>query len=222
MIKSLVFFRRRPDLDVAAFRRHWQTTHRDLVTAIPGLRRYVQHPTDDSGYRRHEPSYDGVAELCFDDLEALRALNDDPATAAVLDDEQNFLDPASRGQLLTEEVVVVDGDPAAGGVTMFAFLNRLAGSDPAAFSRYWRETHGPIAARVPGMRRYVQNHVIANIYAAGREPLYDGVAQTWFDDLEAIRMSASSAELAATRADEGNFMVTGRLPFVICTPLVIV
>jgi uncharacterized protein (TIGR02118 family) len=222
MIKSLVFFRRRPGLDVETFRRHWQTTHRDLVTKIPGVRRYVQHPVDDSGYRHHDPVYDGVAELCFDDMDAVRALDSDGAVAAVLADEDNFIDADSRGQILAEEVVVVDGAPRPGSLTMFAFINRLPGSDPARFSQYWRETHGPIAARVPGLVRYVQNHVLSGIYRAGREPVYDGIPQTWFDDLEAMRVAAPSPELAATRADEPNFMVTGNLPFVICTPIEIV
>ena len=30
--------------------------------------------------------------------------------------------------------------------------------DRAEALRYWREVHGPIVARVPGLRKYVQNH----------------------------------------------------------------
>ena len=35
----------------------------------------------------------------------------------------------------------------------------------------------------------------------------------------AMRTSATSVELAKTRADEPNFMISGRLPFVVCVPV---
>src|SRR5215212_6847328 len=74
VITNLTFFKRRPGLSVDAFRRYWQTTHRDLALQLPGLLRYVQHPTDDSGYHRHEPVYDGVAETVWKELDDLRHL----------------------------------------------------------------------------------------------------------------------------------------------------
>ncbi|MDG2112311.1 MAG: EthD domain-containing protein, partial [Actinomycetota bacterium] len=37
-------------------------------------------------------------------------------------------------------------------------------------------------------------------------PPFDGVAVTWWEDLEAMRASARSDEYAATRADEPNFL----------------
>jgi len=43
---------------------------------------------------------------------------------------------------------------------------------------------------------------------------YDGVAETWFDDTSAMRVSGASPEYAATRADEKNFL-TEPLPFII-------
>jgi uncharacterized protein (TIGR02118 family) len=38
------------------------------------------------------------------------------------------------------------------------FITRKPGIDEAEFHRYWREVHGPIAARIPQLRRYVQSH----------------------------------------------------------------
>ena len=37
------------------------------------------------------------------------------------------------------------------------------------FHRYWRETHAPIAARIPGVRRYVQCHSLLQLYG-GNDP----------------------------------------------------
>ncbi len=54
-------------------------------------------------------------------------------------------------------------------------------------------------------------------YGAGRAPRYDGVAETWFDNLDAMRASGETPEYRAVRADEPNFLRTadGRLPFII-------
>ncbi len=83
------------------------------------------------------------------------------------------------------------------------------------FQNHWREQHGPIAAHIPGLRRYVQCHARRGIYATGRSPAFDGIPMSWFDDLDAVRESGRSPEYEATRADEPNFMVSGRLPFVV-------
>lgn len=189
MAKRLLFVKRRSALDVETFR----AALRSSAAAATQL-----HLTHDSGYRLHEPVYDAVVEAS----ESGEAF--DPA----------LVDQAGSGSLIADEVVIVDGTPPSDAVTMFAFLNRLPGSDRAAFQRYWRDHHGPIAGRVPGLRRYVQNHTIGD----GND-LYDGIAQTWFDDLGAMRASATSAELGKTRADEPNFMISGRLPFVVCVPV---
>jgi uncharacterized protein (TIGR02118 family) len=219
VITNLTFFKRRPGLSVDAFRRYWQTTHRDLALQLPGLLRYVQHPTDDSGYRRHEPVYDGVAETVWNDLDDLRHLKGCVELSNVLADEPNLMDMAHRDEIVTAADVVIDGAPAADALTMLAFVKRRPDLAPEAFHSYWRDVHGPIGALVPGVRRYVQHHAVPDLYARGREPVYDGVAQTWFDDLEAMRAAAGTEQLAATVDDQRHFMTTPS-PFVVCTSVV--
>ncbi len=38
---------------------------------------------------------------------------------------------------------------------------------------------------------------------------------SWFDDLDSLRAAGQTPEYARTRADEPNFMISGRLAFVI-------
>jgi uncharacterized protein (TIGR02118 family) len=75
---------------------------------------------------------------------------------------------------------------------------------PDDFHRYWREVHGAIASRVPGMRRYVQCHAIPS--RVGDVPEFDGAAEAWFDDLDAVRRAVASPEYAAAREDEARFI----------------
>ena len=175
-----------------------------------------------SGYARRALPFDGIAEIWFDDTDAMRALAGTPAYAAVQEDEARFIDRARMGLLLTEEHVIKDGPAPAGGVKSVELVTRKPGMDVDAFQRYWRGVHGPIAATIPVLRRYVQSHVRRSAYAAGRAPAYDGAALTWFDDTQAMRVSAGTAEYARTRADEPSFLDTTRLPVVITREHVVV
>jgi uncharacterized protein (TIGR02118 family) len=78
------------------------------------------------------------------------------------------------------------------------------------FQRYWRETHGPIAGAIPGLRRYVQCHVVPELYAR-QAPPYDGAAELWFDDLDAMRAAMQTPETAAALEDEKNFIDHSRV-----------
>ena len=81
-------------------------------------------------------------------------------------------------------------------------IRRKPGMSVEDFHRYWREVHGAIAARIPGLRRYVQCHAIEDAPAAD----YDGAAEAWFDDLAAVERAVASPEYKAAREDEGRFI----------------
>ena len=67
------------------------------------------------------------------------------------------------------------------------------------FRRHWRETQGAISARIPGVRKYIQDHTIAA--PNGDTPPYDGLAEMWFDNKEALEQAMASPEAQAAIAD---------------------
>jgi uncharacterized protein (TIGR02118 family) len=186
------------------------------------VRRYVQSHTLLAGYRKGEPIYDGIAELWFEDTNALHALRGTKEMEAVAADEAVFIARGTMGLILTDEHVIKDGPAPPGGVKNVEFVTRKPGLAVDEFQRYWREIHGPLAAQIPVIRRYVQSHTRASAYERGRTPAYDGVAITWFDDTRAMRASAASAQYPRVRADEPNFIAPGDAPFIITAEHVIV
>ncbi len=222
MVKAVSFFRRKGGMSVDAFQAYWRTAHAEVVVRMPGMRRYVQSHTLLSGYRKGEPIYDGIAEIWFDDTQAMRALAQTPQFAAVQADEANFIDRSTMGLFITEEHVIKDGPAPSSGVKNVEFVKHRPGMSIEAFQKYWREVHGPLGASIPMVRRYVQSHTRRAIYDSGRVPMYDGVALTWFDDTQAMRASAATPEYAQVRADEANFLAPGQVPFIITRESVIV
>ena len=79
------------------------------------------------------------------------------------------------------------------------------------FQSYWRNVHAPIAGAIPGLRRYVQCHVVPETYGASTSPPYDGAAELWFDDLDAMRIAMRTPEVAAAVEDEKNFIDHSRV-----------
>ena len=222
MIKLMSFFKRKPGMSVEAFQAYWRTKHADVVVKLPGIQRYVQSHTLLSGYRKGEPVYDGVAEVWVEDTQVLRAQADTPEYAAVRADEPNFIDLSTLGSIITQEHTIKAESVPPDAVKNMEFVTHRADLSIEAFQQHWREVHGPLGAAIPVVRRYVQSHTRLSAYKAGKTPIYDGVAITWFADTQAMRTSTTLPEYTATRADEANFIDGTKLPFIITREHVIV
>jgi uncharacterized protein (TIGR02118 family) len=208
MIKVLTWFKRRPDLSVEQFLAHWQGPHAELATALPGLRRYVQNPAHPSAYTRgREPRYDGVAETWFDDPEATKVVGSSAAYAAILADEERFMDVPPRHVAITTERVMVDGEPSGPDVVkQFSFVKRRADLSVEEFRRYWWDVHGRLAIGLTGLVRYVQCVTTDGIYRSGAEPEADGVTVVWFDSFDAMRRTPGTPALQAIIDDQPEFL----------------
>jgi uncharacterized protein (TIGR02118 family) len=216
MIKAFNFFKRKPGLGVDDFRSYWLNQHAAVIRQIPELRKYVASITLPSAYRNREPLYDGISEAWFDDEDALRANAESAPRRAATADDTKFVDLSKAASIVVDEIIQIDGTPRESAVKMFSLLIRKPNTDVASFQAYWRTQHGPLAARIPQMRRYVQCHVRPSGYADGRAPRYDGVAEVWFDGFQAIRDSGNTDEYRAVRIDEPKFL-TVPFPFVIAS-----
>jgi uncharacterized protein (TIGR02118 family) len=186
----------------------------DWSAAAPyGLRGATQALTLAGAYRSGEPACDAIDELTFDDEASAGRCLADPAFRRAW--ASPLLDPASVALLVVEEHVAKSGPVPASFVKNYELVTKRPDMDRAEFDRYWAQVHGPLAATIPTIRRYVQAHLSPGTRGAGNAP-YDGLAITWFDDVATMRAGAATEAYARTRADEANFLA-GELPFVITT-----
>ncbi len=91
-------------------------------------------------------------------------------------------------------------------------ITKRPGMSQAAFSDYFRNVHGPIGRRIPGLRKFVQSHALPQGGDA-RPPDFDGMAELWFDDMAALLAARRSPEWAASGADEANFIDSSRVAY---------
>jgi uncharacterized protein (TIGR02118 family) len=91
-------------------------------------------------------------------------------------------------------------------------ITKKTGLTDEEFFHYWEKIHGPIGARIPGLRKLVQSHRL--IFAEDQRHYdFDGMAELWFDDFEALLAARQSAEWKASTADEANFIDHSRVSY---------
>ncbi len=207
-VKVMTFVKRPSACTVEDFQREWRAWGAERVGDLPGVVRYVQSHTLPSGYGRHDPMYDGVSELWV-------------RGASLADPSRVEFDrggPASRAHsvsLIVHDVLVKSGPVPANARKCFALTYKRHDLAIAAFHRHWSESHGPLAAEIPGMLLYVQCHARRLRRTAGGR-LLAGCAITWWRATADLRQAMETPQYAAVLDDEPNF-TDGPSPVVLTT-----
>lgn len=154
MIAAISLMRRRDDVTLATFRRHWLDVHGPLVCSFPGLRRYVQDHVIASpaiNALAHDMRIDGFPILFFDnDADRLRA-HKSPEMAACNVNSRLFIGAVSR--VICEPRVVVQGVGTA-RMKLIALLQG-GGADDTAPQRYAERVR-----KLPGLQGLVAYRVL--------------------------------------------------------------
>jgi uncharacterized protein (TIGR02118 family) len=93
-------------------------------------------------------------------------------------------------------------------------ISKKPGLTDVQFLDYWKNIHGPIGARIPGLRKLVQSRRVL-IPGDKRRPSYDGMAELWFDNVETLLAARESAEWKASTEDEANFIDHGKTAYLV-------
>ncbi len=80
-------------------------------------------------------------------------------------------------------------------------------ANPAAFEKYYTETHLPIAGKMQGVRKIELSKVVGT--PDGSAPAFYRLADLYFDDLDHMKRVMGSPEGKATAGDLANFATGG-------------
>ncbi len=67
------------------------------------------------------------------------------------------------------------------------------------FRQHLEQVHGPLAKKLPGLRRYFQNYPLPD--SKRRSPEWDAIVELYFDSREAMEAAWESPEGAASDTD---------------------
>jgi uncharacterized protein (TIGR02118 family) len=222
MLKVISLVKRKPGISVENFQQYWRDQHAPLVARQAQVRRYVQSAALLQGYQKGDLLFDGISEIWFDSDATFRAYADQAGPGSVAEDEDKFMDRARTVAMPVDVHVMKEGAVPDNAVKNIEFVNRRATVALERFRAHWRTIHGPLAARIPLMRRYEQNHLLLSAYGDRQAPRYDGLAITWFASTSDMKKGTSTPEYIETRADEANFLPDGHLPIIITREHIVV
>jgi uncharacterized protein (TIGR02118 family) len=223
MLHVHYFITRKPGMGEAEFHRYWRDTHGPIAAKIPQLRRYVQsHRVGAPRNSFNDSQYDGEAEVLVESLDALGALRHTTEyLKGALADERNFIDLTRVEWMVTQDHVIADGPTGANLIKGVWQLKSKPGMTLSDFRKYWLGVHGPLALKLPGLRHYVQSHLIDEAYLYA-EPRFDGVAQLWFDDAQSFTAAFDSKPGKELAADGAEFIDTAQMRFLMAQEHIVI
>ena len=161
-------------------------------------------PSDDS-------DYDALLEIESDSegaaVDTQRSLQD----GALATQFDPIVDNKYSPTVVSRVFIMKDAPFAHIAQKMVCPINMRDGTTVEHFRDYWRNSHAKVAVEVlPIIHRYVQCHTVESEYEGGRRPVFDGIAEFWFEDLAQAMADAESTPEAAERnyKDQLNFMDT--------------
>ena len=108
-------------------------------------------------------------------------------------------------------------------IKSISLLTRKPELTHGEFVEHWLEIHAPLALAVPGLRRYVQSHIVDERTRPDipTTPVdVDGIAELWYDDRATMERAVASQEAKRLHADGALFI--GRIKSFIVEERVIV
>ena len=97
-------------------------------------------------------------------------------------------------------------------IKVLALLTRRPELTHEQFARHWLEVHGPLAHAVPGVRRYVQSHIVGTRTRpdiSETDVEVDGIAELWYEDEAAMQRASASPEMK--RLTDDGALIIGRI-----------
>jgi uncharacterized protein (TIGR02118 family) len=200
VIAAISMIKRRPDISVAQFRRHWLDPHGVLTAGLPNVRHYIQShvvgsPHDNALARRLDLM--GFPELWFDSYDDRKVAYTSPRIAECNIDSEQFIGAVKR---IVAEPKIVKVAPK-GSVKVF-ILNI---GEPV--NAAWADAYQERALKLPGVAGYVTQTILEQAKAPNSKipelvlPIA-GIAEVSFESEPALARNVS----ALVTADEADHL----------------
>ena len=215
MYKVVWVARFREGISGEGARRHWREVHAPLGANVPAIERYVQNHVRFAlgavAVSDEPAAFDGYSCCWYRDREAFEESLRTPEWAALGVDSPNLFDDScwEGWSASLDPRTIIDGPRAPFKTVWFVrFRPELRGDRQRSREVHerWIASHGGhFGTRVPGIARYVQNHVVSAIDAGGENPDmavdFDGFSECWFADRGAFELAMASPEWQAMSED---------------------
>ena len=110
MINAITIIKKKQNLTYENFQNYWKNEHAKIVTRSPLVGTYVQSHPIYNDKLTFEDTIDGIAEIWFEDTNAMRTLAATKEYKDIQDDEKVFIDGSAVRLIIAEDIITFEGD----------------------------------------------------------------------------------------------------------------
>jgi len=177
MINAITIIKKKHGLTYDKFQNYWKNEHATIVTRSPLVGTYVQSHPIYNDKLTFEDTIDGIAEIWFNDTNAMRSLAATKEYKDIQDDEKVFIDGSAVRLIITEDIITVKGDVS--DYKLIIFMNKSGNFELTDFrkelvdtaSHYSKENLNRMKVSLPKIAGY----------KGDKSPAWDAILTFWLD-----------------------------------------
>ena len=133
MINAITIIKKKQGLTYEKFQNYWKNEHAEIVTRSPLVGTYVQSHPIYNDELTFEDTIDGIAEIWFEDTNAMRSLAATNQYKDIQDDEKVFIDGSAVRLIIAEDIITVEGDVS--DYKLIIFMNKSSNVELTDFRK---------------------------------------------------------------------------------------
>ena len=177
MINAITIIKKKQELTYEKFQNYWKNEHAEIVTRSPLVGTYVQSHPIYNDELTFEDTIDGIAEIWFEDTNAMRSLAATKEYKDIQDDEKVFIDGSAVRLIIAEDIITVEGDVS--DYKLIIFMNKSSNVELTDF----RKELVDMAYQYP--KKNVNRMKVSLPKTAGykgdKSPVWDAILTFWLD-----------------------------------------
>ena len=177
MINAITIIKKKQGLTYEKFQNYWKDEHAEIVTRSPLVGTYVQSHPIYNDELTFEDTIDGIAEIWFDDTNAMRSLAATKEYKDIQDDEKVFIDGSAVRLIIAEDIITIEGDVS--DHKLIIFMNKSSNFELTDFRKELVERASHYSKKNLN-RMKVSLPKIAG-YKGDKSPAWDAILTFWLN-----------------------------------------
>ena len=177
MINAITIIKKKQGLTYEKFQNYWKNEHAEIVTRSPLVGTYVQSHPIYNDKLTFENTIDGIAEIWFDDTNAMRSLAATKEYKDIQDDEKVFIDGSAVRLIIAEDIITVEGNVS--DYKLIIFMNKSSNGELTDFRKELVDMASQYSKKHVN-RMKVSLPKIAG-YKGDKSPAWDAILTVWLD-----------------------------------------
>ena len=177
MINAITIIKKKQGLTYEKFQNYWKDEHAEIVTRSPLVGTYIQSHPIYNDELTFEDTIDGIAEIWFDDTNAIRSLAATKEYKDIQDDEKVFIDGSAVRLIIAEDIITIEGDVS--DHKLIIFMNKSSNFELTDFRKELAERAYQYSKKNLN-RMKVSLPKIAG-YKGDKSPAWDAILTFWLN-----------------------------------------